>query len=79
MTNTRAVQSIPADFARRIHTAYLDALYLFLDGLVALAFSEPNALKLKDDETPLNNPAQPFSPALKPEEANVKDRVGFLR
>lgn len=71
------LQTIPADFARRIHTAYLDALYLFLDGLVALAFSEPKASDMQDEQKSASGTVQPFSPALKPEEANVKDRVSL--
>lgn len=38
------VQDIPSDFSRRIQSAYLDALYAFLDGLVHVAFSDPETI-----------------------------------
>lgn len=37
-------QDIPSEFVRKIQSAYLDGLYAFLDGLVHVAFSEPDSL-----------------------------------
>lgn len=38
------LQGVGSDFVRKVQSAYLDALYAFLDGLVELAFSAPEAI-----------------------------------
>jgi exocyst complex component 2 len=36
--------TIPTDFQRKIQSAFLDGLYAFLDGLVHVAFSDPETI-----------------------------------
>lgn len=37
-------QEIPSEFVRKIKAAFLDGLYAFLDGLVHVAFSDPDTI-----------------------------------
>lgn len=69
------LKSIPTNFARRIHSAYLDALYLFLDGLVALAFSEQDRLRDPALPPPPDDAKEPLSPRTKTQKLDIKDRV----
>lgn len=38
------MQDLPAEFVRKVQSSFLDALYAFLDGLVHVAFSDPDAI-----------------------------------
>lgn len=40
----RSVQDIPSEFVKRVQSAFLDGLYAFLDGLVHVAFSDPDSI-----------------------------------
>lgn len=37
-------QDIPSEYIKKVQSAFLDALYAFLDGLVHVAFSDPDAI-----------------------------------
>lgn len=73
---------LPSEAAKRIHSAYLDALYAFLDGLVHVAFSPPMLLP---DESEATAPASmaitrsrsrgPTLEGKKLEELNIQDKV----
>ena len=73
-------EEIMPEFARKIHTAYFDALYAFLDGLVHVAFSDQMLLL---DTTEVLSPVtrassrniEPSDQARKAEELNFDDRV----
>lgn len=85
-TSNRDQEHISADFCKKIHTAYLDALYAFLDGLMQAAVSEPQTL----EGLPANHSDALAPPAILvsrsrsahgqaesgPEKLNIYDRVG---
>lgn len=43
-SRSRKEIDIPADFQRKVQGAFLDGLYAFLDGLVHVAFSDPETI-----------------------------------
>lgn len=62
---------MPVNFTQRIKTAYLDALYAFLDGLVHVAFSEP-------PDTTLNSSGLPADQSQQARKADISALVGLL-
>lgn len=76
-------EDIKPDFARMLHTAYLDAFYAFLDGLVHVAFSEPLPLGGEADVTSPTSPLPSRTEGTrtqveKADKLNIEDRVGVF-
>ena len=65
-----STQSLPSEFSKRIHDAYIDALYAFLDGVVHMAMAEPIPLipvevKKGDGRSPMLAMTRSISTTLK--------------
>ncbi|KAK4057640.1 Exocyst complex component S5 [Microbotryomycetes sp. JL221] len=63
---------LPTDFVRKVQSAYLDALYAFLDGLVHVAFSDPDSIFSQDANRSLRRNALVTTDDGRPKEVDVR-------
>ncbi|KAK4055272.1 Exocyst complex component S5 [Microbotryomycetes sp. JL201] len=63
---------LPTDFVRKIQSAYLDALYAFLDGLVHVAFSDPESIFSQDSSRPGRRNALVTTDDGRPKEVDIR-------